>query len=276
MRKLSSGLIGMAALAVTVAQAQEIPNNTTAGWGVDRYAPASFISTTVGGQTALQTTISSADAQSGTFYATQGEQMAVNSGGTLGDWSLSGNLYVTSGMLAGTAGPLSTELWGGTGAPGTQSGFYIFGLLSGSTARNSGGVFSGSPTTGSQLEVWNDNTGAWTYLNDSLLTPGYNSFKITSDGVGTINYYLDGVDVFTQTGMGGPSGDPAINELNAVFLEDYNFYGQGSMPTTGSYSTAWNDLDVTVPDGWLTIAGTLAMCGSLAGLSRLKRFARTA
>jgi hypothetical protein len=188
---------------------------------------------------------------------------------------LSGQVDVTSALLNGTGGPVSTEVWAGTGAPNTQSGFYILGILSGSSARSSSGSFTGAPASGSTFDIWNDNTGAWTYLSDSILKLGWNSFNITSDGVGTLNYYVDGVDIFTQTGMGGPSGDPSINEINEVYLEDYNFDGQPNFASdTATVSTAWNDLNASVPDGWSTIAGMLTAFASLAAVSGLKRFAR--
>ena len=82
---------------------------------------------------------------------------------------------------------------------------------------------------------------------------------------------INGVDIFTQTGINALDVD--LDQLEFVRLDDYNFYDQGTMPATGSYTTAWNDLVATeaaVPDAWSTLAGMVVCFGSLLAFNRIR------
>jgi hypothetical protein len=254
--------------------AQSIPSTTTSGWTVDRTPTDSFVSTTVDGQTALQLGVSSTQAQPGdTFYATQGYINQVNPSQVQGAWTVSGDLYISSAMLNGTAGPLGAELWGSTGyGPNTQNGYYIMQFLSGASGNNANNAFTATPTTTSQIAIWNEASASWSYVSDSgIKANAYNSFEISANSDGNVSYYLDGVDIFNQTGINGYDVD--LGQLEGLRLDDYNFFDQGSMPATGSYTTAWTDLvatENTVPDAWSTLAGMAVCFGSLLAFNRIR------
>ncbi|HEX3718535.1 MAG TPA: hypothetical protein VH595_11255 [Verrucomicrobiae bacterium] len=276
MIRFHAAVAGAFALSSVAVLAQSIPATTTSGWTVDRTPTDSFTSTTVGGQTALQLGVSSAEAQpTTTFDATQGYKYQVNPSQVQGAWAVSGDLYVTSAMLAGTAGPLGAELWGSTGyGPGTQNGYYIMQFLSGASGNNNGAI-TAVPSATSEMAIWNEVTASWDYVSDTgIKADAYNSFDISANPDGTVNYYLNGVDIFTETGLN--VNDVDLGQLEFVRLDDYNFYDQGAMPATGSYTTAWSDLAATetaVPDAWSTFAGMTICFGSLLILKRV-RFAR--
>jgi hypothetical protein len=181
MKKLQIAICA-ASLAVAMSARADfsLDGSTTAGWNVDRYAPNGFASTTVGGQSALTFTVSSADdlnnrssTYNSTFYNTQGYSHAVN--GTLGAWSYSASLYITTAMLNGTYAPMNTGLWAGTG---NNDGYYVMQFLSGV---NSYG-YGATATSGSQIGVYDDTTGLWSYYSTAGLTAGYNQFSISFDG----------------------------------------------------------------------------------------------
>jgi hypothetical protein len=277
MIRFHAAVAGAFALSSISVLAQSIPTTTTNGWYVDRTPTDSFVSTSVGGQTALQLGVSSAEAQpTGTFYATQGYTYQVNPSQVQGEWSVSGDLYVTSAMLNGTAGPLGAELWGSTGyGPGTQNGYYIMQFLSGASGNNMNDTFTATPSATSEIAIWSEGTASWDYVSDTgIKADAYNSFDISVNPDGTINYYLNGVDIFTQTGINALDVD--LGQLEGLRLDDYNFYDQGTMPATGSYTTAWTDLVATenaVPDAWSTLAGMAVCFGGLLALKSL-RFTR--
>lgn len=272
MIRFHAAIAGVFALSSVAVLAQSIPATSTSGWTVDRTPTDSFTSTTVGGQTALQLGVSSAEAQpTNTFNGTQGYKYQVNPSQVQGDWSVSGNLYITSAMLAGTAGPLGAELWGSTGyGPSTQNGYYIMQFLSGASGNNNGSI-TATPSTTSEIAIWSEGTASWDYVSDTgIKANAYNSFDISANPDGTVNYYLNGVDIFTQTDINALDVD--LGQLEFVRLDDYNFYDQGTMPATGSYTTAWNDLtatETTVPDAWSTLAGMAVCFGALLALKGL-------
>ena len=208
----------------------------TTGWSVDRYAPNSFTSSTApDASTAFATTISYQDSSanrpsgySSTFYNTQGYKQSVN--GVSGTWYLSEDLYITSSMLTGTAGPMSSELWGGTGnGLGSQSGFYCFSFLSGVDSRSA----TASASTGSMLGVFDDTTGLWSYYSTAGLTAGWSQISVAYNG-STVDFFVNG-NLIASQGSAVISQDPDIATLDTAYIEDYNFYGgSGSgIPATG-------------------------------------------
>ena len=97
-------------------------------------------------------------------------------------------------------------------------------------------------------------------------------FEISANPDGDISYYLNGVDIFNQTGINADDVD--LGQLEGLRLDDYNFFDQGTMPATGrSYTTAWTDLvatENTVPDAWSTLAGIAVTFGSLLAFNRIR------
>jgi uncharacterized protein (TIGR03382 family) len=217
--------------------------STTAGWSVDRYPANSFVSTTVGGQPALAITISSADdstnrpaGQSIGFYDVQGYTQPVN-GALSGTWNYSGSLYLTSSMIAGTAGPLGTSLWAETDNNPSTGGFYLIDFLSGVDG-------NGNPATGtSVLGVWNDVNGTEQYFPTTDLTTGWNNLSMVYNGT-TINYYDNG-NLFDSQGSEVLSDDPNPGYFSDAFVESYNYFGESGNPSTGSYTVDWSNLSAT-------------------------------
>lgn len=234
-------------------------STTTDGWSVDRYAQSSFADAPVAGNNTFASTISSSDSLNNrpapyqsTFYNTQGYSRSVV--GTPGNWSYSGSLYVTSAMLAGTYAPLSTELWAGTGS---NSGYYIMGFLSGMNSRS----YSATATSGSQIEVFDDTTGLWSYFSTASMSVGWNTFSISYDNSSaSVNYSVDGNPVATQ-GSAITSQDPDVANFTTAYIEDYNFFGNGSAPDTGSYTANWQAAPVPEP--------TTIVLSGLGGLASL-------
>ncbi len=273
MKKTINGISAALILGAGLFVAQSVKADTTFslsdsvpsdGWNVDRYAQASFAEGSVGGQNTYESTISSADSLNNrpapyqsTFYNTQGYSRSV--AGTPGNWSLSGSLYVTSDMLAGTYAPLSTELWAETG---NNSGYYIMGFLSGMSARS----FGATATVGSQVGVFDDTTGLWSYFSTAAMSAGWNTFNISyNSSTASVNYSVDN-NVVTTQGSTITSQDPSANNLTTALVESYNFYGNGSAPATGSYTVNWQAAPVPEPT---TMA--LAGLGGLASLVFLHR-----
>lgn len=248
---------------LNVARATTIDGSTTAGWTTDRY-PGNLTSTTVNGRQALQLTTTASDSlnnrtapYNSTFYNTQGSKQSLTT--SSGAWSYNADLNVTAGMLNGTVGPRSSELWLGSGV---NSGYYAMGLLSGVNSRS----YGATATSGSMIGIFNDLTANWTYLSTASLLVGWNTFGVTSDGINTINYFINGVNVLTQTGMGGPTGDPSIDKLSTVYLQNYNYFGGTESPVT-SYESSWSatpESSGSVPD----TASTFGLLGiSIGGLA---------
>jgi hypothetical protein len=220
--------------------------SSTAGWTTDRYSPSSFTSGTApDSTTAFATTISSADSSanrpsgySSSFYNTQGVKTYVS--GSIGNWAVSESLYVTADMLTGTGSPLSSEIWAGTSADSSsQGGFYVMGLVSGMSARDA----SASPTSSSQIGVFDDITGNWSYFSTAGLSVGWNQFSITYDG-SSVNYSVNG-NLITSQGSSITSQDPYVNSLTTLYLEDYNAYGLGDFPDQGGYTIYRKDVTAT-------------------------------
>src|ERR1035438_1372531 len=158
MIKLYATLLAAITLGMPAANATDftIPTTTTSGWTTDRYPTNGFTSTVLAGQNALEFTVSSADDLNSrpypynkTFYNTQGASQLLHTGNVLGPWTLTGDVYVTANMLAGTT-PMSTSLWAETGV---NQGYYIMDFLSGMSARSYGAAADPGFST---VEIYND------------------------------------------------------------------------------------------------------------------------
>lgn len=286
MKMKTIGLLAATVVAGLLAAQQaradfSLDGTSTAGWSVDRYAPSSFTSAlTPGGQSALTLTVSSADdlnnraaGYNTTFYNTQGFSQAVN--GLSGAWSYSASLYISSAMLAGTAGPASDELWAGTsdGTPGNQSGFYIMGFTSGMDSR----AYTASAVNSSQISLWDDTTGTWSYYSTAglgLTADGLNQFNISYDGGSTVNFSVNGNIVGSQ-GSAITSQDPDVNNFTTAYLESYNYFGNGSAPESGTSTAQWTGVNAVtaVPEPSSVALAGLGGFFALFGVNRFRRSA---
>lgn len=259
-----------------------LDGSSTTGWNVDRYSPNLFTSTTIGSQSALDINISSdqdannrPSSYSSGFYNDQGFDRSVN--GTSGGWSYSASLYVTAAMLAGTYQPSSSEMWAGTtDGAGNQSGFYCFAFLSGVNMRD----VSASPSAESQLGVFNENTGGWTYYSTANMSAGWNQLAVSYIGAGMVTFSVNGVVIATQDSS-ITSSDPSLDNLGTAYLEDYNFYGNGKVASTGNYDTYWTAITAKtgmapVPEANTMIAGMLLFLPFGATAMRILRKKRMA
>jgi len=243
----------------------------TTPWSVDRYAPNLFTSVTFPpSQSAYAFGIGSTDdavnrpaAYSAPFYNTQGVKTSVN--GTTGAWSYSADLYVTPSMLAGTYQPLSTEMWPGTGV---NSGYYVMGFISGVSARSYGAAAVAS----SQIEVFDDTTGLWSYYSTAGMVVGWNQLMVSYDGAGTVNYSVDG-SILTSQGSAITSQDPSVADFSTAYLENYNFYQAGNVGWPQAYNTYWTAVTASTGLSVVPEPTTVAVLGfgGLASLMAARR-----
>jgi PEP-CTERM motif len=195
-----------------------VPNFSTApaGWVTDRYAPNSFtlLPTFQGQDNVLQIGISSADALNNrpapyqsTFYNTQGEKFAVNSGPN----TASVLLYVPTAWADPTSGNVRTDMWlQTTDGSNRASSYPIVGFT------NYGGYvgFRGYDST----NLNSANIGTWTDFTSAAVNYGaWNKLSI-SYTAGQLQYSINDVVQETLT-SGVPLGDP----ITDVFLQAYNF-----------------------------------------------------
>jgi len=182
---------------------------------VDRFLPP--VDTTGG---TLNINITTANHQGVGFYNTQGIQRPANIAGA---WTVSGDLTVTPSMTVGSSTALAqrTDLWTRSDNPVENNAFYpIIGITNDGTSR---------------YRVWDSTTG-WV----DLLTPvtaGVHNLSINYDGVGSINYNIDGTPVLI-----GQTYDLAFPDLRTVFVEAYNFGGS-------DYTAQWDNVTASsVPE----------------------------
>lgn len=104
------------------------------------------------------------------------------------------------------------------------------------------------------------------------MTVGWNQFKVSFDGIDTVNYSVDG-NVIASQGAAITSQDPSVADFTTAYLENYNFFGNGNLPSSGVYNAYWANVTATtspVPE-----PSSLAMAGlgllSLAGINRFRR-----
>lgn len=165
---------------------------TVDGWVVDRYAPHSFSAVTNGDEVSLVLCVDPADslanrppAYQASFYNTQGYQRPALVHPS-SHWAVQGTLNL-SNFVAGVTGPLRPDMWARTGPTDENfADYFILGLFSGDTNNRA----NPSPVImTSSFEVWDDNTGIWTYLNVPIIQ-GNNPFRISYDN-GVVYYYIN-------------------------------------------------------------------------------------
>lgn len=187
-----------------------LPDLHDPGWATDRYEPASWanIGTFQGRNNVLQIGVdASTDAsarpvgQQGSFYNTQGRQIAVT--GAVGD-SLKASLWLDPNWQSSTAGYVRTDLWGragGTEAETTYplSGFTNFGVTT--------------------LRAWDADAGGWQNFNINLapLWGTWVDLEILATATG-YEYYVNDVLAYTDNTLGVAGGG-----LTRGFLQAYNF-----------------------------------------------------
>jgi hypothetical protein len=152
-------------------------------WTTDRYEPAGFASVPFLGDDRLQISISDAQSsanrpvgQSSSFYNTQGRNAAV---GSVAEWSVSADVYVSSDMTSG-ANLRRTDLWARTGDIGTEVGaaYPIIGLRRFDPADP---FNAGASNISSVWRVWDaDTANGWVDLADSVAA-GWNNLKMVGD-----------------------------------------------------------------------------------------------
>lgn len=248
--------------------------STISGWTVDRTAPAGFASVTAyNGNPALQISIANAQwsnpnqySPPSAFYDTQGYTKQVNPN-TVGSWTLSANLNITSDMLNGSV-TTANELWGNTGTGSGVTGYYIAAITSGATSIEQGGASSG---VGPELAVWNDVSGAWSYTALAGLSAGFDNLTISYNAAtDDMNYYVGGTLEDSQLidNTSDANGDPDVGDLQQVSIEGYNF-------DAGSTASQWQNLNAVTGVAAVPEPSTYAMVGigflGLFSVNRLRR-----
>lgn len=208
----------------------------TAGWTVDRYAPAVFASgQTGGGRTGvLQHGISGAAYQGpGSFYNTQGMQTNLAPGST----SLFIDLYAPAGFSGRHAG-----LWA-TGLNGASSvvNYPIIEL-------NNGG-----------FRIWDSTTGTWVNVGGYAGGDEWYQIGFELEG-GEFVYYVNGVAVYTDTNADG------VVSFGNVILQGHN--------TGSDYNIYWDNLNTSaVPEPATIAAFGLMLAGGGLYVRRRKAVA---
>lgn len=213
-----------------------LPDLHDPGWATDRYEPASWqnIGTFQGRNNVLQIGVdASTDAsarpvgQQGSFYNTQGRQIAVTGG--VGD-SLKASLWLDPSWQSSTADYVRTDLWGragGTEAETTYplSGFTNFGVTT--------------------LRAWDPEAGGWQGFTIDL-TPLWGTWvdlEILATATG-YQYYVNDVLAYTDNTVGS-----AGSEITRGFLQTYNFNDPAlRISNNPAYNVHWaNTGDNQVP-----------------------------
>ena len=191
--------------------------NSPGLWYVDRFAPATFASTTFDGGTSLDVGVSSSDYHGGTFSDTQGRKYYLTGAG-VGSF-VSAQLYIPSTWANLAVAPgLWLTAYDNTGSP---SGFPIIGFYSDGTGDSSGSYF----------RVWDDASG-YVNLNTPVNWNSWNTFTINFTAAGFV-YDINGAEVYTDAGAAG-----SVSIANVMF-ESKNY---GS-----SYDAYWNNLVTPSP-----------------------------
>ena len=224
-----------------------------AAWTTDRYEPNGFATVSFDGGDRLQISISEAQGaanrggQSAAFYNTQGRSVAV---GSIPEWSVSADLFVSSDMVSGN-NLRRTDLWARTGDVGSEPGasYPIIGLRRFDPAD----AFNAAASNiSSAWRVWDgDVVGGWVNLA-AAVDEGWNTLAMSGNS-SEINFFLNGNLVYTDSTI-----VPAVSELTNVYLQGYNFNQVGSGQ---DYVAHWDNVVVNaVPEpASLALAGAAAL-----------------
>jgi hypothetical protein len=202
------------------------------GWTTDRYEPASFAN--VGnfqGRTnvlgiGIDASTNSANrpgGQQGTFYNTQGRKYTFSPRIAPGR-TLSAELYIPASWANESSGAVRTDLWATmVDATDTVSAYAIFGFTN----------YNGSP----RLRAYDSSDGSWTDLATPVQYDTWTRFSIRLEADGTINHFVNGVLVFSDTNS---DGSVATKE---TILQAYNFADPAILPaaaSTAAYTAHWS------------------------------------
>lgn len=227
-------LLAMLMSVSTLIAQEAMPNFSTfpTGWTTDRYEPASM--TNVGNYqgrsnvvaiTIDASTNSSArpGGQQGTFYNTQGRKYTFSPTAPAGR-TFSAELYIPAAWANETSGAARTDLWGTLVNPSDVITAYVtFGFT------NYGGP--------ARFRVWDSTAGAWVNLPTTVQYDAWNRFTYRLEPSGTINYFINGVLVHSDTDSGGATA------TKEVMLQAYNFADPLIAPpaaSTAAYTAHWS------------------------------------
>jgi hypothetical protein len=216
-------------------------NSNDPAWVTDRMDPAGF--NAVGG--VLKLDIAGADHQATQFYNTQGKQHVAD---VTGNWTVSGQLQITSGMFSATSQDVSsqwaTSLWARTTGTEAEANYPIIRI------QNLG--------SGAMVEVWDPAAGGYVTAfgpNNPVLNEGWNDFSILGTASG-FSYWANGVNFYNDLTLEGGTTD-----LSMVFLQGHNlgadrtyYWDNVSAGTTSS----------RVPEGGPGLVGLSAILAVLA------------
>jgi hypothetical protein len=224
---ISAGIVPAVAETFDFSQPLTLSATQAAGaWYKDRYAPNGFASQSTAPDSTTNTlkeSINVADAQSGSFYNTQGRKYDLASG----ENSATVSLYVES--VWATQDNREAGFWGQSPTDANDTPIIEFqGAITDGLYQN-GGVAG--------FYGWDGQTGAWHLITSAGFT--YNSWA-------TLNMTLTGVDTVTYTvnndSLDAPTG--GLTSLSNVMLQGYNS-GSAGNSRTASYDIYWNDLSTT-------------------------------
>lgn len=218
--------------AVTIEAGQIMPDFATlpAGWITDRYEPASFANNGVYqghadvlgiGIDATTSQFNRPGGQQGLFYSTQGEKYTfapVEGPGSV----LSADLYIPASWDDSANGHVRTDMWG--------------------TMINSASVISHYPIIGfsnyggaPRFRVWDGDIG-WVDLSTAITYDTWTALAIELLPDTSINFYVNGVVVYTDVSTGG---SVAFKE---VIIQAFNFeHSNISAPIVEPYTAYWSN-----------------------------------